>query len=152
MEKKRIEIIRILAPLIAIIVMFLVRDKMSIAIFAAIFGIVLDFNLYLAIRNYIENLKNDKNEKDELVADLIRIVSFYWIASFITIEFNFLLVLAMLIAVGLLLYLILQLLTTFQSVESISFSKVIYTAIAMIGMNLVLYMLILPEFFKRLIN
>ena len=152
MEKKSLNLIRIVLPLIAIIVMFVMRESIGIPLIVAVFGLVLDFNLFLAVKNYIDNLKNYKKEKDELVADLIRLVSFYWIASFITVEFSFLLVLAMLIAIGILLYLILQLLTGYKSEESISFSKVIYTALAMIGINLVLYMLVLPEFFKRLIN
>ncbi len=152
MEKKSLNLIRIVLPLIAIIVMFVMRESIGIPLIVAVFGLVLDFNLFLAVKNYIDNIKNYKNEKDELVADLIRLVSFYWIASFITVEFSFLLVVAMLIAIGILLYLILQLLTGYKSEESISFSKVIYTALAMIGINLVLYMLVLPEFFKRLIN
>ncbi|WP_425539533.1 hypothetical protein [Microaceticoccus formicicus] len=152
MLNKNKEFIKVIITIAAIVFIFLMRNVWNIGILVSVFAFVLNITLLISVRRYLDDLKEDKDDKDELVSDLLRITSFYWVASFLIIEFNILLMLAFLMAIGILIYLTLQLLTTFKTEKSLSFSKTIYTAISMLGINLIFYMLVLPELFAKMIK
>lgn len=147
MLNKNREFIKVIITIAALVFIFLMRKVWDIGILVSIFGFALNITLLISVKRYLNDLKEDNDDKDELVSDFIRITSFYWVASFLIIEFNVLLMLAFLMAIGILIYLTLQLLTAFRSDKSISFSKTVYTAISMLGINLIFYMLVLPELF-----
>ncbi len=152
MLNKNKEFLKVIITIAAIVFIFLMRNVWNIGILVSVFAFVLNITLLISVRRYLDDLKEDKDDKDELVSDLLRITSFYWVASFLIIEFNVLLMLAFLMAIGILIYLTLQLLTTFKTEKSLSFSKTIYTAISMLGINLIFYMLVLPELFAKMIK
>ena len=131
MLNKNKEFLKVIITIAAIVFIFLMRNVWNIGILVSVFAFVLNITLLISVRRYLDDLKEDKDDKDELVSDLLRITSFYWVASFLIIEFNVLLMLAFLMAIGILIYLTLQLLTTFKTEKSLSFSKTIYTAISM---------------------
>lgn len=152
MLNKNKEFLKVIITIAAIVFIFLMRNVWDIGILVSVFAFALNITMLVSVKRYLEDLKEDKDDKDELVSDLLRITSFYWVASFLIIEFNVLLMLAFLMAIGILIYLTLQLLTTFKTEKSLSFSKTIYTAISMLGINLIFYMLVLPELFAKMIK
>lgn len=152
MLNKNKEFIKVIITVAAIAFIFFMRNSWDIGMLVSIFAFTLNITLLISVRDYVKDLKDGKDEKDELVSDLIRITSFYWVASFLIIEFNAILMLAFLMAIGILIYLTIQLLTTFKSEKSISFSKTVYTAITMLGINLIFYMLVLPDLFSKMIK
>lgn len=152
MLNKNKEFLKVIITIAAIVFIFLMRNVWDIGILVSVFAFALNITMLVSVRRYLEDLKEDKDDKDELVSDLLRITSFYWVASFLIIEFNILLILAFLMAIGILIYLTIQLLTAFKTEKSISFSKTIYTAISMLGINLIFYMLVLPDLFAKMIK
>lgn len=152
MLNKNKEFLKVIITIAAIVFIFLMRNVWDIRILVSVFAFALNITMLVSVRRYLEDLKEDKDDKDELVSDLLRITSFYWVASFLIIEFNILLILAFLMAIGILIYLTIQLLTAFKTEKSISFSKTIYTAISMLGINLIFYMLVLPDLFAKMIK
>lgn len=152
MLNKNKDFLKVIITIAAIVFIFLMRNVWDIGILVSVFAFALNITMLVSVRRYLEDLKEDKDDKDELVSDLLRITSFYWVASFLIIEFNILLILAFLMAIGILIYLTIQLLTAFKTEKSISFSKTIYTAISMLGINLIFYMLVLPDLFAKMIK